>query len=345
MQTLLEITGLTTTFSSSTETVTAVDRVDLHIDRGEIVCLVGESGCGKSVTALSIMGLLPSPPAKITAGSILFKGADLRSLSEKQLRRIRGKEIAMIFQEPMTSLNPVFTIGSQIMEAIQLHQSLPKADAKARVIELLKTVAIPDPEQRFREYPHQLSGGMRQRAMIAMALACNPDLLIADEPTTALDVTIQAQILELLLRLREEFGLAILLITHDLGIVAETADRVAVMYAGRLVETASALDLFAEPLHPYSQGLIQSAKLIGNSDLNDKKTYHASTQTTRPDRKKLPAIDGSVPPLSALPPGCAFSPRCRYATEACSLPSAVKTMHEPRPSRFVRCILYESANS
>ncbi len=345
MQTILEIKGLTATFSSSTETVTAVDNVDLHIDRGEILCLVGESGCGKSVTALSIMGLLQSPPAKITAGSILFKGTNLRSLSDKHLRRIRGKEIAMIFQEPMTSLNPVFTIGSQIMESILLHQSIPRREARARVLDLLKTVAIPDPEQRFREYPHQLSGGMRQRVMIAMALACNPDLLIADEPTTALDVTIQAQILELLLQLREQFGLAILLITHDLGIVAETADRVAVMYAGRLVESAAAADLFASPLHPYSQGLIQSAKLMGSSDSVDDYTSLSFSQTKRSSRKKLPAIDGSVPSLSSLPPGCAFAPRCRYATEACSHPSAVEFMHEPRPGRFVRCLLYESSDS
>jgi oligopeptide/dipeptide ABC transporter ATP-binding protein len=340
---LLEITGLTTTFTSFSGTVTAVDGLDLHIGKGEIVSLVGESGCGKSVTGLSIMGLIPSPPGAVTGGTVLFKGTDLRQLPEKRLRRIRGNEIAMIFQEPMTSLNPVYTIGNQILEAILLHETISRRAARARVLDLLKTVAIPDPAQRFTAYPHQLSGGMRQRAMIAMALACNPDLLIADEPTTALDVTIQAQILDLLLKLRLQFGLSILLITHDLGIVAETAGRVAVMYAGKLVETASVTDLFTDPLHPYTQGLLQSARHMMTDDTVEVPVTDSSNgPIQKRAREKLPVIEGSVPSLADLPPGCAFSPRCRHATDECRRPGAVKTLTEPRPGRFVRCILYGS---
>ncbi len=335
---LLKITDLTTTFSTSEGVVRAVDGLNLEIRRGEIVGLVGESGCGKSVTGLSILGLIPSPPGSIVAGTILFKGRDLRSLSEKQMRAIRGREISMIFQEPMTALNPVFTIGNQIMEVIRLHEKLNRKEIRRRVLELLRRVSIPDPESRIDAYPHEMSGGMRQRVMIAMALACNPDLLIADEPTTALDVTIQAQIIDLLLKLRDESGLSILLITHDLGVVAETADRVGVMYAGRLVECADVNALFHSPLHPYTRGLLRSVPrldAIDNGTSPDGNVRGAGRARTR-----LPAIEGMVPSLSELPPGCAFTPRCPHVTNPCSSVAKLAQMSEPEPGHIVRCVLY-----
>ncbi len=261
---LLEVRGLSTWFHMESGIARSVDDVSFHVDKGEMLGLVGESGCGKSVTALSILRLVASPPGKIEQGSILFKGRDLLSLSEQEMRRVRGNDIAMIFQEPMTSLNPVFTIGSQIIEAVRLHQNVSKAEGRNRTVEMLRLVGIADPERRVDEYPHQLSGGMRQRAMIAMALSCNPDLLIADEPTTALDVTIQAQIMELLWKLQDELGMAIILITHDLGIVAESTDRMVVMYAGHVVEEGLTKDVFANPGHPYTRGLIDSVPRLDN---------------------------------------------------------------------------------
>jgi ABC-type dipeptide/oligopeptide/nickel transport system ATPase component len=262
---LLEIKGLKTHFFTADGVGKAVDGVDLTLDEGETLCIVGESGCGKTVTALSILRLIASPPGQIVEGEILFRGTDLVTLSEKDIRDVRGNDISMIFQEPMTSLNPVFTVGYQIVEAVTLHQGLNKSEAWDKAVEMLDKVGIPDPDKRVREYPHQLSGGMRQRAMIAMALSCNPKVLIADEPTTALDVTIQAQILELMNRLQEDFKTAIILITHDLGVVAETADRVAVMYAGVVVEEGSAEQIFADPKHPYTQGLLHSIPRIDSS--------------------------------------------------------------------------------
>ncbi|HPQ40053.1 MAG TPA: ABC transporter ATP-binding protein [bacterium] len=331
--TLLRIENLTTTFRTDRGLVRAVDRLSLDIRRGEVLGLVGESGCGKSVTSLSIMGLVPSPPGQIESGNLFFKGSDLTRLPPESMRRIRGNEIAMIFQEPMTSLNPVFTIGDQIMEAIELHMRVSRREARGRAVEMLQAVSIPDPGKRLDEYPHQLSGGMRQRVMIAMALACHPELLIADEPTTALDVTIQAQIISLLLKLRDEFGLAILLITHDLGVVAETADRVAVMYAGRLVEIAGVRDLFARPLHPYTRGLLRSVPRIddhgeGNSDA----------------RMRLETIEGTVPSLADLPPGCAFAPRCPHASDICR-DEAAMVLRSPAANHSVRCTLYPEDGS
>ena len=337
---LLTIRDLTTTFNTSEGTVRAVDRLDLDIHRGEVLGLVGESGCGKSVASLSILGLVPSPPGKICSGTVLFKGRDLRKAGKREMRRIRGREIAMIFQEPMTSLNPVFTAGDQIMEVIELHERTGRREARRRTIALLERVAIPDPERRIDEYPYEMSGGMRQRVMIAMALACSPDLLIADEPTTALDVTIQAQIMDLLLKLKTDMGLAILLITHDLGVVAETADRVAVMYAGRLVESAGVEDLFRAPMHPYTQGLLRSVP--GNLDITPGQAPDAPGHGTvsRLKRPKLPTIEGTVPALIDLPPGCAFAPRCPRAIAACRDASRLERMEEPAPGRRVRCILF-----
>ncbi|MFQ5913413.1 MAG: ABC transporter ATP-binding protein [Nitrospinota bacterium] len=298
---LLEISGLKTHFfTADGVTNKAVDGVDLHLDEGETLSIVGESGCGKTVTALSILRLVPEPHGKVVAGEIRFRGTDLLKLSDREIRAVRGNEISMIFQEPMTSLNPVFTVGFQIVEAITLHQGLGKREAWAKAIEMLDKVGIPDAEQRAREYPHQLSGGMRQRAMIAMALSCNPKVLIADEPTTALDVTIQAQILELMIRLQKDFGTAIILITHDLGVVAEVAQRVAVMYAGVVVEEGRAEQIFSDPKHPYTQGLLQSIPRI---------------DTQRAGR--LREIPGVVPGLYDLPAGCKFGPRCPYFAARC----------------------------
>ena len=296
---LLEIQGLKTYFHLETGVAKAVDDVSFYIDSGETLGLVGESGCGKSVTSLSVMRLVPTPPGQIEAGKILFRGNDLLKLSEPQMRSVRGNEIAMIFQEPMTSLNPVFTIGSQIMEAVRLHQSVGHAEARDRTIEMLRLVNISSPEQRVDEYPHQLSGGMRQRVMIAMALSCNPEVLIADEPTTALDVTIQAQIMELLASLQDELSMTILLITHDLGVVAETTHRMSVMYAGVIVEEGTTDSVFKAPAHPYTYGLIESVPRL------DVK------------QERLPVISGTVPDPADLPRGCPFNPRCRLADDRC----------------------------
>ena len=321
---LLEVKGLKTHFFTDEGVVRAVDGVDFYINKGETLGVVGESGCGKSVTALSIMRLIPTPPGRIVAGSITYDGKNLLDLSPAQMRKIRGKEISMIFQEPMTSLNPVFTCGEQIAEALRLHEGLNRRDAMNKTVEMLKLVHIPNAERRVKEYPHQLSGGMRQRIMIAMALSCNPKLLIADEPTTALDVTIQAQILELLNELKAKLGMAILLITHDMGVIAETAQRVVVMYAAKVAEEAPVTELFKEPLHPYTQGLLRSIPRIDLAAI--KKT-------------KLETIPGTVPTLRGVEkPGCGFAPRCSFA----------KPMHfentpplkEVRPGHKVACFLY-----
>ena len=290
MGVLLDVKNLKTYFHLEEGTVKAVDDVSFHIDEGETLGLVGESGCGKSVTSLSVMRLL-SPPGKIEGGTITFKGQALLDLPEKEMRKIRGNEISMIFQEPMTSLNPVFTVGNQIAEAIKLHQKKNRHEAMEEAVRMLRAVAIPDPEKRVRDYPHQLSGGMRQRVMIAMALSCNPSLLIADEPTTALDVTIQAQILDILAKLKKDFRLSLLLITHDLGVIAEVADRVAVMYTGKIVEEASVHDIFKNPKHPYTEGLLRS--IPGT---------HKQTGGEKVDR--LPTNKGKVPVLLHRPPGC-----------------------------------------
>ena len=296
---ILSVENLRTYFRTEAGVAKAVDGVSFSIDRGETLGLVGESGCGKSVTSLSIMRLIPSPPGEIIDGRILYRGRDLVQMSESEIRGVRGNDIAMIFQEPMTSLNPVFTCGFQIDEAVALHQRLGAEAAREKTVEMLQLVGIPDPGQRANEYPHQLSGGMRQRVMIAMALSCNPDVLIADEPTTALDVTIQAQILELLERLQSELGMAVLMITHDLGVIAEVADRVAVMYAGKIVESAPVAQIFEHPRHPYTIGLLESIpKLHEKQD-------------------KLSVIPGTVPDATRFPSGCRFAPRCSHAEDVC----------------------------
>ena len=293
---LLEVTNLRTYFKTDAGIARSVDGVSFSIEKGEVLGIVGESGCGKSVTSLSIMQLIPQPPGEIMEGSsIKLRGEELVGASAKRMREIRGNDMAMIFQEPMTSLNPVFKIGDQISEALRLHKSLSKKDARDGAIEALRLVGLPDPEQRVDHYPHQLSGGQRQRVMIAIALSCEPDLLIADEPTTALDVTIQAQILDLLAELRERLGMAIMLITHDLGVVAEVCDRVVVMYAGEVVEQATATEIFANPRHPYTQGLMQAIPRL-------------SQPTDR-----LAVIPGMVPPPTKWPAGCRFNTRCPYA--------------------------------
>ena len=319
---LLNIEGLQTHFFTEAGTVRAVDGVSLMVRKGETLGIVGESGCGKSVTALSILRLIPNPPGKIVGGRILLEERDLLRLPEHEMRKVRGASISMIFQEPMTSLNPVFTAGDQIAEGIRLHQRLSKRESWNKAIEMLRVVRIPDPERRVGEYPHQMSGGMRQRVMIAMALSCNPQLLIADEPTTALDVTIQAQILELLNQLKSELGMAVMLITHDLGVVADTAARVAVMYAGRVVEEAPVLELFTNPLHPYTQGWLNSIPRL--------------EKTGR--RARLQAIPGMVPDLLDLPRGCKFQARCPKVFEPCSgeEPELKTVSAEHR----VRCYLY-----
>ena len=327
---LLEIKDLVTVFHTSEGRLPAVDGVSLSIERGRTLGLVGESGCGKSVTAMSTLRLVSSP-GRIESGSITFttegESIDLVTAPEKQLRKVRGGRIGMIFQEPMTSLNPVFTIGNQIAEVVQLHRKASRSEARSRALEMLHLVRVADPEQRLDEYPHQLSGGMRQRVMIAIALACEPDLIIADEPTTALDVTIQAQILELLDDLRSRLGTAILLITHDLGVVAETCDDVAVMYAGRIVEQASAVELFSHPLHPYTIGLLQARP---NVDARD--------------RSPLATIPGMVPPPQDFPSGCRFHPRCSHAREPqCNVDSPA--LREVSPGHFVRCHFADEINS
>jgi len=320
---LLEIQGLKTHFKTDDGMVRAVDGVDLVIDRGETLGVVGESGCGKTVTAMTVLKLIQMPPGRIVAGHVLWRGRDLVPLSTDQMRQIRAKQIAIIFQEPMTSLNPAYTVGEQIAEVLRLHEGLNRRDAHDRTVEMLRLVHIPMPERRVRDYPHQFSGGMRQRVMIAMALSCHPKLLIADEPTTALDVTIQAQILDLLAEMKSKFGMAIMLITHAMGVVAETAQRVVVMYAGRVVEEATVGRLFASPLHPYTQGLIRSIPRI------DKDAGK---------RARLEAISGVVPSLITPPPGCRFAPRCRFATPACT--EAVPELRTVKTGHRVACILY-----
>jgi oligopeptide/dipeptide ABC transporter ATP-binding protein len=320
---LLELRRLRTVFATEEGEVAAVDDVSFTVAPGEVVGLVGESGSGKSVTALSIMGLLPQPPGRIAEGEILFEGKDLVRRPEAAMRRIRGHDIAMIFQEPMTSLNPVFTVGDQIIETLRAHLRLGPRAARDRAIELLARVGIPSPERRVDDYPHQLSGGMRQRAMIAIALACNPKLLLADEPTTALDVTIQAQILDLLRSLQEEFGMAIVMITHNMGVVAECADRVLVMYAGKIVEEAPVDRLFDRPLHPYTEGLL------------------ASIPSLEEERRRLRTIPGTLPSLAQLPPGCRFAPRCPYAMPDCS--RTTPPLFGAAEGHRVACLLHDPA--
>jgi peptide/nickel transport system ATP-binding protein len=319
---LLEIKGLKTHFKTDDGWLHAVDGVDIAIDTGEAVCLVGESGCGKSVTAKTVMKLIDMPPGRIVAGQVLWQGRDLVPLPADEMRRIRAKEIAIVFQEPMTSLNPVYTVGMQIAESVRLHEGLSKKAALDRAVEMLALVKIPTPERRVRDYPHQFSGGMRQRVMIAIALACKPKLLIADEPTTALDVTIQAQILDLLGELKASLGMALMLITHAMGVVAGTAQRVVVMYAGQVIEEAAVGELFARPRHPYTRGLIKSIPRI------DLEATH---------KERLQAIAGTVPHLIAPAPGCRFAPRCAFATPACT--AATPELRVVAPGHKVACIL------
>jgi peptide/nickel transport system ATP-binding protein len=321
---LLDVKNLTTYFFTDEGVVRAVDGVDLYIDKGETLGIVGESGCGKSVTALSIMKLIPQPPGRIVQGEIRYDGKNLVDLPAGRMRKIRGKEISMIFQEPMTSLNPVFTVGEQIAEAVRLHEGLGRREAMAKTVDMLKLVHIPNAERRVKEYPHQLSGGMRQRVMIAMALSCHPKLLIADEPTTALDVTIQAQILELLNELKAKLHMAVMLITHDMGVIAETAQRVIVMYAAKVAEEAPVGELFKEPLHPYTQGLLRSIPRI---DLDAK------------EKRRLEAIPGTVPMLRGdIAPGCRFAPRCPFVKAVCTEQDPV--LKEVKPGHKVSCWLY-----
>jgi peptide/nickel transport system ATP-binding protein len=319
---LLEIDDLRTYFFSRDGVVRAVDGVSLRVMPGETLGVVGESGCGKSVTALSVLRLIPEPPGRIVSGSIRFEGRDLLGLSETEMRAIRGNEISMIFQEPMTSLNPVLTVERQIGETLTLHQGLDAKAARARAVEMLRLVKIPEPERRAKQYPHEMSGGMRQRVMIAMALACNPKLLLADEPTTALDVTIQAQILDLMRELKQKIGAAIVLITHDLGVVAEMADRVVVMYAGRKVEEASVKELFRRPQHPYTVGLMTSVPQLGAT-------------RGRGEPPRLAEIPGMVPSLKDAIVGCAFAPRCAFATDRCRREAPV--FEQKAPDHFAAC--------
>jgi peptide/nickel transport system ATP-binding protein len=323
---LLDIRGLKTHFRTDAGMVRAVDGVDLSVARGETLSVVGESGCGKTVTAMTVLKLIAMPPGKIVAGSILWKGRDLVPLGAAEMQHIRSKEIAIVFQEPMTSLNPVYTVGDQIAEVLRLHEKLSRRDAVDRAIEMLRLVHVPAPDRRAHEYPHQLSGGMRQRVMIAMALACSPELLIADEPTTALDVTIQAQILDLLAEMKAKFGMAIMLITHAMGVVAEVAQRVAVMYAGRVVEEAPVEELFARPLHPYTQGLIRSIPRL---------------EKGAGRKRRLEAISGTVPSLINPPPGCRFAPRCTFASAECA--AAVPELLTVEAAHKVACVLYRPA--
>jgi peptide/nickel transport system ATP-binding protein len=321
---LLAVDNLRTYFDLRHGIVKAVDGVGFTLAPHETLAIVGESGCGKSITALSLMRLVPDPPGRIVGGSVKLAGVDLLALDEETMRGVRGKDIAMIFQEPMTSLNPVLTIGNQIAEAVLLHEKVNRRQAWDKAVEMMRLVHIPEPEQRAHEYPHQLSGGMRQRAMIAMALACNPKVLIADEPTTALDVTIQAQILDIILDLQNKLGTAVILITHDLGVVAETAQRVIVMYAGRKVEEASVEELFAQPQHPYTQGLMGSIPRLPS--LRDEVAIAA---------ERLQEIPGAVPALTNLPPGCVFAPRCAHAEERCR--NRYPDYEEKRPDHWAAC--------
>ncbi len=317
---ILQVNNLKTSFFTSDGVVTAVDGVSFSIREGETLAIVGESGCGKSVTSLSIMGLIPWPPGKILHGQIFLDGEDLLLKSEEEMQKVRGNKISMIFQEPMTSLNPVLSVGFQIMEALELHQGLSTGDAMKKAVEMLRLVGIPEPERGVAEYPHQMSGGMRQRVMIAMALACNPRLLIADEPTTALDVTIQAQILDLMGRLQQDMGTAILLITHDMGVVAEMAERVIVMYAGQFVEEGDVESIFDHPLHPYTSGLLSS---IPRVDV---------------DSERLHVIPGAVPSPFEFPSGCRFHPRCNQSIQRCR--DEEPQLFQIGPGRKVRCWLY-----
>lgn len=318
-ETLLKVDTLSTWFYTDDGIVKAVNDVSFSLNKGHTLGIVGESGCGKSITSLSVMRLIDSPPGKIVGGKIVFKGEDLLAKSEEEMRRVRGKRIAMIFQEPMTSLNPVYTVGRQIEEALLIHESMTKKEAKRRALEMLRLVRIPLPEKRFNEYPHQLSGGMRQRVMIAIALACSPELLICDEPTTALDVTIQAQILALIDELKEKTGTSVIMITHDLGVISEIADEVLIMYAGEIVEYAPKTQLFQNPLHPYTQGLIACVPKLGR------------------DSDRLQTIEGTVPSFDDMPAGCTFWPRCPFAESICK---------EKKPplidcgNRTVRCHRY-----
>ncbi len=317
VDTLLDIRDLTVSFDTPDGRARAVDRVSFTIRAGETLGLVGESGCGKTVSALALMRLIQTPPGRIEGGEILFRGQDLLKVPEKDMRKIRGNEISMVFQEPMTSLNPVFTCGYQVDEAVVLHQKVSKREALERTLEMLALVKIPDPKRVAKSYPHQLSGGMRQRVMIAMALSCNPSLLIADEPTTALDVTIQAQILELLQGLQQTFGMAILMITHDLGVIAETCRRVIVMYAGKVMEVASVNDLFHDPRHPYTRGLRESIPRIAHKG------------------ERLKVIPGKVPDPLDLPKGCRFSDRCKYAEYRCD--NEEIQLRDVKPGHSIRC--------
>jgi peptide/nickel transport system ATP-binding protein len=319
--TLLSVSDLHTQFRSGDEIARAVDGVSFTLCRGETLAIVGESGSGKSVTSLSIMRLVPVPPGEITAGTVLFQGRDLLRLSEHAMRKVRGNEIGMIFQEPMSSLNPLLKVGEQIAEVVRAHRGLGRAAARRHAIDMLAQVQIPDPALRADEYPHRLSGGMRQRVMIAMALACHPSLLIADEPTTALDVTIQAQILDLMRGLQAELAMSLLFITHNLGVVAEIADRVAVMYAGRIVEQGSVGAVFAQPLHPYTTALLSSIPRVEGGG--------------RDPAHRLAAIPGQVPSAAALPPGCAYAPRCTRATELCR--HTAPPVEQALPGHDVRC--------
>jgi len=320
LDTLLSIRNLKTHFHSAGKTVQALDGVSLEIAEGESFGLVGETGCGKSVTALSVLRLIPTPPGKIVGGEICFKGRDLLKLGEDEMRSIRGKEISMIFQEPMTSLNPVFRIGDQMAEVIMLHQGFDKSRAFDQAVEMLEKVHIPDSRRVIRQFPHQLSGGMRQRVMIAMELSCHPSLLIADEPTTALDVTIQAQILRLIREMKKEFHTSILLITHDLGVVAELCDRVAVMYAGSIVEQASVEEIFSNPHHPYTRGLWGAIPLLDQ------------------EKESLAVIPGNVPDLGHLPEGCKFHPRCAFRLDLCD--QKPPPLFQTSPGHLVSCFLY-----
>lgn len=315
---LLEVSDLTSRFHTEDGVVTAVNRLSFTVNKGESVCIVGESGCGKSVTSMSIMRLLKVPPAEVT-GTVWFEGRNLLELSMDEMRDIRGNEIAMIFQEPMTSLNPVFTCGFQISEALRLHQGMSKKQARERAVELMRMVGIPLPEKRVNDYPHQLSGGMRQRVMISMALACQPKLLIADEPTTALDVTIQAQIMELIKDLKKQLNMALILITHDMGVVAEMAERVIVMYAGDAVEEADVKTIFKNPMHPYTRGLLASIPRLDGDDSD------------------LEVIEGTVPGLYDMPKGCRFGPRCEHCTERCRQENP--QLQDVGNGHMVRCFL------
>ncbi|KQU63825.1 ABC transporter ATP-binding protein [Rossellomorea marisflavi] len=320
---LLQVEDLRTSFFTDDGEVPAVDGVSFHVNEGEILGVVGESGCGKSVTSLSVMGLIPSPPGKITGGHILYKGEDLTSATDKRMREIRGNDIAMIFQEPMTSLNPVFTIGDQLTESIRIHMKLSKKEALKRAIEMLKKVGLPRSEELVKEYPHQLSGGMRQRVMIAMAMVCDPNVLIADEPTTALDVTIQAQILKLMKNLNKELNTAVLLITHDLGVVAETCERVVVMYSGKVVEEGTVEEIFKNPQHPYTKGLIQSVPDM------------------RMKQQRLHSIKGSVPRPGSIKTGCRFAARCEAAFDRCLVETP--ELYETSKGHCTRCFLFDGA--